>query len=233
MIARELGISSLLVPGAASILCAVGMLLSDLQHDFVRSYVVAFSRIDLDRLRSLVDSMVARGGEELRREGVPEKQASHQVLLDMRYVKQYHEVTVPVSRETLDRGDLDRVATAFHAEHDRLYGYELAEEGTDLELISVRVRSLGRTEKPELPLVEEGGEDPGGARKGSRRAFVPEREAFADLPVYDGHRLRAGNVVPGPALLERVDTTVLVTAGFAARVDGRGTYVLEANGGRT
>lgn len=230
MIARELGISELLVPGTASILCATGMLLSDLQHDYVRSYITAFRRIDLGRLQEIVEELVAWGEAELEREGVPEERREHRLSLDIRYVKQYHEVTVPVSRELVERGDLAEVAHAFHGEHDRLYGYHLAEEGTDLELISVRVRSLGLTEKPELPRVEAGGADPGEALKGRRRAFVPERERFEEVPVYDGHRLRAGNLIPGPALLERVDTTVLVGAGFTAAVDSLGSCRLSTSG---
>jgi N-methylhydantoinase A len=228
MIARELGISELLVPGAASILCAAGMLLSDLQHDYVRSYITPFRRIDLDRLRGIVAELAARGEEELGRERVPPEGREHRLFLDIRYVKQYHEVTVPVDRELVEGGDLEEVARAFHAEHDRLYGYHLAEEGTDLELISVRLRSLGLTGKPELPRVEAGDTDPGEALKGARRAFVPERGHFEEVPVYDGHRLRAGNVVPGPALLERVDTTVLVSAGFTATVDPLGSCRLSA-----
>jgi N-methylhydantoinase A len=75
--------------------------------------------------------------------------------------------------------------------------------------------------------VEEGGPDPDDALRERRRAFVPEREEFAEIPVYDGHRLRSGNRIAGPALIERVDTTIFVTETYHARIDGLGSTVVE------
>ncbi len=226
MIANELEMPTLLVPGTASVLCATGMLLSDLRHDFVRSYVCRFADLDFDRLRALCAEMIAEGTEQLAVEGIPADAAIHDLAFDLRYLKQYHEVTVPVRRAAIDAGDLAEIADTFHREHDRLYGYQLAAEGTELELINVRVRSWGRADKPKLPTVEPGGADPSPARKGNRRAFVPEKNQFAELPVYDGHRLAAGNIIRGPALIERTDTTILVTSSFVATVDAQGSCLL-------
>jgi N-methylhydantoinase A len=208
------------------------MLLCDLQHDFVRSCVGPLAAIPAQRLRDLVAAMAEEGERQLAAEGASE--ADHQAALDLRYLKQYHEVTVPVARDLLARGDWAGVAGAFHAEHDRLYGYHLEAEGTGLELINVRVRSVGRTRRPELPRLARGGQDAAHARKGSRPAFVPEAGGFAELPVYDGHRLMAGNLIPGPALVERTDTTIFVSAAYAGQVDEAGSVVLQVEhaGGR-
>ena len=226
MIAHELEMPALVVPPTASVLCAVGMLLSDLRHDHVRSYVCRFQDLDFTHLRALVAEMTDEGDALLRREGVDPAQSAHHVHLDLRYVKQYHEVTVPVPRVALEAGDLAAVAKLFHGEHDRLYGYELSREETGLELINLRVRSVGRTAKPTIPRIAAGGTDPSAARKGSRRAFVPEADAFAEVPVFDGHALLAGNRIEGPALIERTDTTILVSASFRAHLDDHGSCVL-------
>ena len=231
MIADELEIPTLVVPATASVLCAAGMLLSDLQHDFVRTYITPVSRLDPGRLRFLVNEMIAGGSGQLAREGVPEARVAHEVALDLRYVKQYHEVTLPVPRAAVESGDLDSIRDAFHAEHDRLFGYELAAEGTDLELINVRVRSVGEVDKPDLPELERGGRDADAARKGSRRAYLPSKGKFEEVAVYDGHRLRAGNEFPGPALVERIDTTVFVTSAFDARIDDVGNCLLSRREG--
>jgi N-methylhydantoinase A len=90
----------------------------------------------------------------------------------------------------------------------------------------VRVRSWGRTDKPTLPTLPRGSADPGQAKKAARRAFVPEDNAFAELPVFDGHRLESGNVIAGPALIERRDTTILVSSSFTAEVDQYGSCLL-------
>ncbi|MAE29690.1 MAG: 5-oxoprolinase [Planctomycetes bacterium] len=226
MIALELGMPRLIIPPTASVLCAAGMLRCDLQHDYLRSYVCRFGALDGVRLKQLVDEMVAEGEAHLAAEGVAAEERSHGVLLDLRYLKQYHEVTVAVDREALNRGDLEALASAFHGEHNRLYGYDLSAEGTELELINIRVRSLGRTEKPPLPIHPTGSSDPSGAAKGLRRAFVPERDTFEEVPIYDGHELVPGNLIPGPALVERVDTTVFISASFTATMDARRSLVL-------
>lgn len=224
-IASELEIPTVLVPRTASILCASGMLLTDLQHDLVRSSVGQLDELQTVAVR--VDELVAAGSAQLRREGVSEQDEEHRVALDLRYLKQYHEVTVPVEREWIDHGNLDAIAQAFHAAHDALYGYELSEEGTPLELINVRVRSIGHVEQPELPRIEHGDGDASHACKGKRRAFLPHQGAFGQVGVYDGHALRAGDRIDGPALVERTDTTVFVTSEFAVHVDDHGTCVLE------
>ncbi len=224
MIADELEMPTLLVPPTASVLCATGMLLCDLQHDFVRSFVSPLDTLDLSALLAVVEEMSEEGGRLLREEGA--EGAEHQAALDLRYLQQYHEVTVPIPAETLAAGDFDAMAEAFHEAHDRLYGYSLRTEGTALELINVRLRSLGRTSRPTLPRPPTGGPDPGDALKGHRRAYVPETRTFAELPVYDAHRLLAGNRVEGPALLERSDTTVFLSAGYSARIDRHGSVVI-------
>jgi len=147
---------------------------------------------------------------------VEKQRIVHDVALDLRYVKQYHEVTLPVPRDA----GVDAMKQAFHEEHDRLYGYRLDE--TDLELINVRVRSVGEVDKPMIPELENDGTDAAGARKGTRRAYLPEDDAFEEIDVYDGHRLKAGHFLAGPALIERADTTIFVTGAFEARVDGYG-----------
>jgi N-methylhydantoinase A len=227
MIAHELGIPTIIVPPTASILCASGMLLSDLQHDFVRSCVAPLADLEPGHLASLVDDMVAEGDALLEAEGVGESDREHKVFLDLRYLKQYHEVTVEVPRAAVKSNDLAAMASPFHAEHNRLYGYDLESDGAGLEIINLRVRSIGAATKPTLPRVEEGTGDPEHARKGMRRAYVPERELFDQVPIYDGHRLRAGDRIAGPALIERRDTTLFVSESYSARLDGLGSMILD------
>ena len=94
MIANELEIPELCVPPTASVLCAAGMVLGDLRQDYVRSYVCRFADLDTARLRSLVGEMTGEGAALLREEGIDRERIEHRIHLDLRYVKQYHEVTV-------------------------------------------------------------------------------------------------------------------------------------------
>jgi len=225
-IAEELGMATILVPATASVLCAAGMLLSALQHDFVRSYVTRVRDLDTAQLLGLIDDMTREGAAQLTLEGVDAAHSRHDVLLDLRYVKQFHEVTVGVPRAAVERGDTAAMAAAFHVEHNRLYGYDLGAEGTPLELINVRVRSRGEADRPALPTFAEAGPDASGARKGTRRVFRPAAGTFGDVPIYDGHALRTGNVLEGPALVEQRDTALYVGSAFSAHVDAHHSYLL-------
>jgi len=226
MIARELGIGQLLVPPTASTLCATGMLLCDLQHDFVRSCVGRLGELELDDVRSLVASMKAEGQAQLDAEGA--RSSEHAVAFDLRYLKQYHEVTVTMAEDALASGDLEAMAEEFHRAHNQLYGYDLKATRCGLELINVRVRSVGKTAPPRLGRIASAGVDPGAALKGHRRAYVPEQDAFMDVPVYDGALLGSGNVIDGPALIARTDTTIFVSESYIASIDDYGTAALNA-----
>lgn len=226
MIALELEIPVMIVPKESSIFCAAGMLMSDLKHNFVRTYSTFFSRMDTKRFRSLFREMEKEATALLKSENIPEDSIQHIYSLDMRYVKQYHEVNVEVTREELDRGDFESMAAKFHPEHNRLYGYSLEEEGTPIELINLRLSSIGKTSKPRFGKEEYDREDPSKAFKKKRKVYLPQKEAFAEVPVYDGHKLRYGNKIKGPAIIEQVNTTTFVTPEYDVLCDQFGSYTM-------
>lgn len=229
MIARELGIRRIVVPREAAIFCASGMLRTDLKHDFVRSYTTLLGDDTADRshLATLVAAMRDEANGVLASEGIAPPRRRFVHTLDLRYLGQYHEVSVEVSADQLRDGSWDAIGSAFHDCHDRLYGYALREEATPVQLVSVRLSALGETDKP--PLVREplSDADPAQARKGQRAVFQPDRGEFLDTPVYDGDRLRHGHRLDGPAIVEKVTTTIFVPAGFTLTVDAFGGCVLE------
>jgi len=229
-IAQELEIPVLLVPRESSIFCAAGMLMSDLQHDFVRSFVSVLGELEWSALDKVVTEMVEEGQRLLTEEKIPHDRMTFHILLDCRYVKQYHEVSFPVSREDVRKGRLADIARAFHAEHNRMYGYSLEDAGTPIELINVRVRAIGVTEKPARLEEARGGEDPSGALKGERRIYVPEEGAFEMAPVYDGHRTRHGHRIVGPALVEQVNTTLFLSRDFDCVCDRYGSFAVYQKG---
>jgi N-methylhydantoinase A len=233
MIARELEMPFFIVPRQSSIFCAAGMLMTDLEHDFVKSFVSRWDEVEHDVLRSAAQDLFTAGREILRGEGIPEDRIEFELAMDMRYLKQYHEVTIPVSLAALGLGesggqfDAAAVLADFHREHNRLFGYALEEEKTPVELINIRLRAIGGTDRPDF-LREEtaGGADPTSAVKSRRRAFVPETGAFEEMPVYDALQLGFGAFVEGPALMEQPNTTIFVSGGFDAVVDPMGSYVV-------
>lgn len=229
LICSELEIPLLIVPREASVLCAFGMLMCDLRHDYVRTFVARLDGLDWARLATLVESMSSEGTRALAEERIPPARRRVELRLDCRYVKQYHEVSVPVPLDVIVQRDTAAIARAFHAEHLRLYGYALEAEGSPVEIINVRLQAIGATERPSYN-ADEGGGDAGAARKGQRSVYLAERDAFAPVPVYDGHRMRSGQRVTGPALIEQQTTAIVVSENYDCVVDALGSFVLYGKG---
>lgn len=228
MIARELDIRRVLVPREASIFCASGMLHSDLKHDFVRSHAMTLvDGADPAPLNALADAMLAEADAVLSAESIDSDRRRFTLSLDLRYLGQYHEVTVEVPIGALKQGDWPTLRNAFHDRHDQLYGYALREENTPVELVSLRLSAIGETWKPVQRLQTPGDRSADHALKGRRDVWQPEREAFASTPVYDGDQLHCGNRIDGPAIVEQVTTTVFVPRGFRLTVDALGGFLLD------
>ncbi len=230
LIAAELEIPELLIPKESSIFCAAGMLLSDLKHDFVRSYHTGFSEesIDEERFFELLSELGREGASVLSSEGIPPERRSFRFSLDLRYVGQYHEVNVEVDGEDVRSLHAERIRRRFHSEHDRLYGYDLEREGTEVELVNLRMSAVGLTEKPQFREEPFQGEDPSSCLKSERPVFLPDEWGYASVPVYDGNRMGHGHRLAGPAIIEQVNTTIFVPPGWTLACDPFGSYVLSA-----
>jgi N-methylhydantoinase A len=226
MIALELEIPVMIIPKESSIFCAAGMLMSDLKHDFVRTYPAVMQDLDREKFRSLFQEMEEEARSLLKAELVRDKSVRFIYSLDMRYVKQYHEVNVKIAREDIEEGSIERIASLFHPEHDRLYGYSLEDQGTPIELITLRLTGIGRTTKPSFRREDEGGDDPSGAYKRDRKVYLPQKGVFEAIPVFDGHRLVCGNKVEGPAIIEQVNTTTFVSPEYSVVCDRFGSYTM-------
>jgi len=230
LICQELEIPLQIVPRESSVLCAFGMLMSELKHDFVRTFVARLDSLDWTKLSGIVAEMAAEGMAQLADERIPEARRRHEVKFDCRYIRQYHEVSFVVPQALIDAGDAAGVARAFHAEHNRLYGYSLEQEGTPVEIINVRVQAIGATDKPSYRKEAWGGADASHALKGRRSMYIPESKSFAEVPIYDGHRMRFGNRVEGPAMIEQATTAIFVSAAYDCVVDALGSFVIYQKG---
>ncbi len=218
-IASELELPIFVVPRESSIFCAAGMLMTDLKHDVVRSRIARLDELPREELLAEAEELSERGREILRSEKVAEERIEVAVEGELRYVRQYHEVSLPLL-------PVDDLQERFHAEHNRLYGYHLKEEGTPLELINLRARAIGLTDKPAMRDEELSGPDPGHAVKSEREVWIPERGDFSPVTIYDGHMLRSGNRITGPAVVEQRNTTLFVSAAFDLVVDRMGSFIV-------
>jgi len=227
-ICRELEIPMFVVPSVAPIFCAAGMLLGDLKHDYVRSYMTKFSSIDKTKFHELYDEMKKVAVSTLIAEGISEDKIQYIPSLDLRYVGQYHEVPLEVSMEAVLNFDLETIKEAFHNEHNRQFGYELKEEGTELEVINIRLRAVGITEKPYSLSgnIDVGVDTLEEALKGKRQAYIPEKDEFQEVPVYDGDILKSNFKIDGPAIIEQINTTVFLGESYKAETGIGGAFII-------
>jgi N-methylhydantoinase A len=226
MIALELEIPVMIIPKESSIFCAAGMLRSDLKHDFVRTYVTLLDEADTATFKNILNDMKAEGIKLLKSEGIAANHIGYIFSLDLRYLKQYHEVNIEITSQEIKRADFGAISTRFHKKHNELFGYSLKEEQTPVELINLRLVCIGRTQKPEFQLEAYSGSDPSRAFKKTRKSFLPLQKKFEEIHVFDGARLKFGNKVAGPAIIEQVNTTTFVTPEYNLLVDKYGSYTM-------
>jgi N-methylhydantoinase A len=201
------------------------MLISDLKHDYVRTFARELSNVDVSELQPLYREMADSARQTLATERVPEDRIELEYSADLHYVGQFNEVEVPAGTDLTAAG-LDKMVDAFHDRHDTLYGYSMP--GAPVELINLRVSARGITEKPHFERSEPGGEDPSHAQRATRRAFFDGE--FREVPVYDGLKLINGNVVEGPAIVDQPTTTIVVPSGFDLRCDEFNNYLMHPKG---
>ncbi len=228
-ICRELEIPMFVVPNVASIFCATGMLLGDLKHDYVRSYITRFSHIDKTFFLNLYDEMKQESLDTLAQEGISDNQTEFLPTLDLRYVGQYHEVPLQVNMDDIFSFNLDKIKKEFHREHNRQFGYSLEEEGTELEIINVRLRAIGVTEKPNsFAKMDESDpvKNPDFALKSKREAYVPELDELKEIHVYDGDKLTGKYTIEGPAIIEQINTTIFLGETYDCDTGIGGSFIV-------
>lgn len=230
MIAHELEIPVVIIPKQSSVLCASGMLVADLRHDFVRGFASRLSAMDLDYAAQLVAEMVRDGSALLEGEGVPESNREYVVSADVRYPGQHHEVTVNFEVADIDPSDAkraNRIAELFHTSHEQLYGFAQQEE--DVELLSLRVAAVGKRDAISLDVssvAEANVQTP----KGTRFAYLHSEKKKVEIPVYDGSTLQSSFVIEGPAIIEEPTTTIFVPEYFDIELHPSGSYLMLAKG---
>lgn len=200
-VAEKLGIRQVLIPRYPGVLCAFGLLAADVALEYTQAVFGRASSAQTARLADALDGIIAAAKRDLSAEGVAENAMRFEALVDMRYVGQAFELSLPFSANA---GDM---SVQFHRAHEARYGFRL---DRDVEMVALRLRSVGVTEKPHLTREPISLNDGASAKVGeSYGKELYEREKF--IP---GASLR------GPALIFQMDSTVYVPQHWYADVDG-------------
>jgi N-methylhydantoinase A len=224
--ARELGIKTVLVPKNAGVFCALGCLISNFKISRVRSYIARSGKILLDEINGIFEQLEI-SAEELLSQAPGVIEIVTQRAVDMRYVGQTHEVTVPIRSRTKRVSDLNLKKTLedFHDLHAQLYSFKRPDQ--PVEILNVRSDIIGIRNAIKSRSQPFGNEDPSPAIKGMRSAHF-EGLGFVETKVYSGPAIKPGNLISGPAIIEEPATTIVVHPNQEAMLDHYQTYVIES-----
>jgi N-methylhydantoinase A len=224
-LARELEISRIIVPPSPGILCAMGLLLTDLRADFAATRRLPLVDSAVTPLRAVFAGLEAEAEAWFNQERVAPEARRIARSVDMRYAGQNYELPVALPDAPVGADTIAALADGFATAHRRRYGF-LAEE-EPVELVTFRVEATGRVRKAEFEPHPRSGADPSEALAGRREVWLPEAGGFVAAPIYARERLFHGNEIAGPAIVEQMDATTLVLPGMVGRVDPHLNLVLE------
>ncbi len=228
-LAREMGISKVLVNKLASGLCAYGQIISDVKYNYMAPAPLRLQGKQAARtLDDLFNGLETRGRDDLAGDGFTDSNISISRTLDMRYVGQVHECTVEISPFKVTENSLEAIKEAFHARHKELYTYD--EPHNAVEVVNVESAITGHVDKPRRMRIGPG-QGAASALKGHRDMVFSADGIAQNTPVYDGSSLGAGDTLHGPAVIEEVTTTIVVEPGWTVNLHETGTYVLVADTG--
>ena len=214
-IARELGMSGVIVPRYPGVFSAMGLLMADVIHDYTRSQLAPLEDAKPADVNEMFERLASQAMEELRGDGFVQKSIHVERALDLRYAGQGYEIAVPCRAQPFDGGALKELRAAFDQHHQRMFGHMAPHE--TVEIVSYRVRGIGLVPPVRLPTFKSAGIPLADAQRTLRRVRFDGKDV--DCPVYERERLDVGLSFAGPAIVEQLDCTTVLCPGQTAHVD--------------
>jgi N-methylhydantoinase A len=228
-VAREIGITTVIVPTAPGVFSAFGMLFSDLRYDFVRTWFTRLEDARFDAIEGVYRDLEKEGRGAIAATSIKPRKIMLKRAADMRYVGQEHAVTVDLPLAVFENEDRAAIKRHFDAMHALRYGTSAPDEPA--EIVSLRSTVTGIMRKPPHEKIKRGKRAP------DKAAFTGRRPVYFDgkyrpTPTYARAALTAGNRITGPALIEEHASTTVLLPGDRLEVDPYGHLTIKVAGGR-
>ena len=215
-VARELGLGQIIVPRHPGLFSARGIATADFNHDYIQSVVRPIAEVAASDVKTTVAALDRQAASDLAAEGIAAERHQMAPALDLRYLGQTTEITVPLENSVESVSDgFAEVVERFHQLHERLYTYNVPDE--PVELVNVRLRAVGTVDKPPIPPSEGDGTTP--VPVGERQVLLPGSASAQPVPVYKRDQLAPGAALAGPAIVEEASSTTLVLTEMNVTVD--------------
>ena len=214
-IARDLGMAGVVVPLYPGVFSAIGLMVSDVKHDYVQSRLAPLADLTCDAIEAMFGRLSGEALMDLKRDGFADARIRLERALDMRYAGQGYEITLPCDDDALHRHGIAGLRRRFDDMHQQMFGHMAPDQ--PVEVISYRLCGIGVVSAPPIRTY-----NPSGAKlSDALRAHRPVRFDGKSLacPVYQRERLDVGLALRGPAILDQFDCTTVVYPGQTAQVD--------------
>jgi len=215
--ALDLGIPSVLIPLTPGVHSALGLLMSDVKHDYVRSKLAGLEELDLNEINGLFAQLIEQAKAELRAEGFRDDELKIDPFLDLRYAGQGYELTVPCPMPPLKKSDLELMRRRFDSQHEQASGHKAETE--PVELVSLRLISYGLVPQAKLSPAKATGRKVEQAQIGERKIYFGKEHGILNCRIYARDLLEPGHKIFGPAVVEQLDTTTVIQPEQEAAVD--------------
>jgi N-methylhydantoinase A len=225
--ARELGMRRVVVPPAPGLFSCLGMLLADVEHHLVHTFLGRTTNVSVSEMNALFSEMEKEGFAQLVEGGYPHHQVMVQRFADLRYEGQAFELSVPVPNDLLEKKDFAALDEAFGREHEKEYGHRGVDEPVEMVNLRVTLRVVEDKIDTFRPLA-----DVAGARSQGRQASLQRQAYFGPLygmqraPVISRHDLER---IPrsGPLIIDEYDSTAVIPPKCKASLDDLGNIVID------
>ena len=222
-VAALLGINRVVVPLNPGIASAFGLLAAEFKNDYARTFLQQAPGYDLDGIELVYSELEAEGRAWLNEEGVPRRVHAMSRSADLRYAHQGSEVTVPLSGKQATGESMDALIQEFHAQHQQLYGFSLDQP---VEIVTLRVTVSGDVGSVALPRWDGVSYSAEKAILDRRQVYFDQGNGFVPCNIYSRDQLSLGASISGPAILEGMDSTVVINPGWTSLVDDCGNCII-------
>ena len=219
---RSLGAARLLVPRYPGILCAIGLMTTDLRYDFAVTRLQRAGTFDAAATEAVYAELTEQANGRLEADGIPPERRHFRRAVDMRYEKQGVELTVPFPAGKATDATLSQLVADFHALHERLYTF--ADPDAPVEIVNLRIEAIGAT--GQITMAEIGAASSGRTEPAGERPASLDGDAPRPVPIYRREALLAGHVVEGPAIIDQLDSTTVILPGQSAVTDRYGNMII-------
>jgi len=222
-VARLLDMPTVVAPPSPGVASAYGLLVADFKNDYARTSVQKPPGYDLAAMETIFRDLEGEAVHWLDSEQVPAGRRELTRSADLRYAHQGFEVTVEVAGGAVQGDSLDATIEHFHREHDRLFGFSLEQP---VEFVTLRVTAWGHLESAGMAPLPSELSSPPEAMMGQRPVYFDDAGGFVSCDIYHRAMLAPGSAIDGPAILENLDSTVVIDPGWQARIDGYGNCIM-------